>query len=110
MEVYVKFKPCHKSLYLTKFGFDRELILPELFHDYQMRFVDGKCDDMHWSITKDYKFVYGYYNMQPTYFRITNISSKPFVKKDDKIKRYKKLKQQIDELILEKNKLLKYKE
>ena len=82
MEVYVEFKPCYKTLYKYNVALciDGEPILPD-FCDFKTHFIDGKCDDIHLNVTDDYKFVYGFYNGKPTFFRITNISSKPIQNK-----------------------------
>ena len=53
MEVYVEFKPCYKTKYLTKFGFDK---IPIINYS-EARFIDGKSNmiDGTLYITKDLK-------------------------------------------------------
>ena len=102
MEVYVEYKPCYKTIIDSKgrpkMGY---AIIPPIIH-----FVDGKGNCSMY-LTKDYRFVYGFYYGMITKFRVTNISSKPIKYKDDKVARYKKIQKQIDELKEKQRKILK---
>ena len=102
MEVYVEYKSCYKTIRDSKgrpkMGY---AIIPPIIH-----FVDGKGNYSMY-LTKDCKFVYGFYYGMITKFRVTNISSKPIKYKDDKVARYKKIQKQIDELKEEQRRILK---
>ena len=81
MEVYVEIKQCYLTTYnpaedTDEFSMGSWLGLPRF-----MRFIDKKCGD-YWNITDDYKYVYCYYNREPSFFRVVNICSKPIQKKN----------------------------
>lgn len=101
-ELYVEYKPCSKTI--CENG---RPILPILC-TFKAHIVDGKCTHPELRITDDFKYIYATYKLKPTFFRITNISSKPFVSKDfnDKLIKYKLLKKQVDELKKEMKDLL----
>ena len=75
-------------------------IIPPIIH-----FIDGKSN-CSMSLTKDYRFVYGFYYNQITMFRVTNISPKPIEWRERKIEQYKKIQEKIDELKNQQRRLL----
>lgn len=102
-ELYIEYKPCSKTLYK-----DGKPILPMLC-TFKAHIIDGKCTHTELNITDDFKYIYMTYKLKPTFFRITNISSKPFISKDfnDKLRKYRYLKKQVDELKKEMKELLR---
>ena len=52
-----------------------------------------------WQITHDFKYVYFYYQYERIVYRISNISSKPIHKRHDRIKRVRKLKDELMEVM-----------
>ena len=105
MGVYAEFKPCYLTKYLTKSGLDKiPLIYCSVAH-----FVDGKSNL--WTggtlfITKDLKYVYCFYCGEPSYYRVTNVSSKPIPSKVDKVKEWHKITKEINKLKEKRKKLL----
>lgn len=105
MEIYAEFKPCYKTKYLTKWGFDKEPII----HESKARFVDGKCrllDDSYLFITKDLKYVYCLYYGEPSYYRVTNVSSKPIPYEVDKVRKWYEITKEINKLKERRKKLM----
>lgn len=104
MEVYVEFKPCYKTKYLTNFGFDK---IPIINYS-KARFIDGKSNmiDGTLYITKDLKYVYCYYMGEPSYYRVTNVSSKPILHKINKVKEWHRITKEINELKGQRKKLI----
>lgn len=94
MELYVEYKPCFKTIRDKNGNIEYGDSFIPLSIIY---FKDGKsnCDLF---LSKDCKFIYGFYNGDITLFRITNITSKPIKHKYDRISKYKKIQKQIDEL------------
>ena len=93
-ELFIEYKPCSKTIYE-----DGNPILPMLC-TFKAHVIDGKCTDFQLNITEDFKYVYATYKLKPTFFRINNISSKPFVSKEinEKLRKYRKMKKQVDEI------------
>lgn len=93
MELYVEYKSCFKTI-RDKNGNPEygNSFIPSIIY-----FKDGKSN-CNMFLSKDCKFIYGFYNTYPTLFRITNISSKPIKQKYDMLSNYKKIQKQIDEL------------
>lgn len=105
MEVYAEFKPCYLTKYLTKYGFDKT----PLIYCSEARFVDGKSNL--WSgdtlfITKDLKYVYCFYDGEPSYYRVTNVSSKPIPSKVDNVKEWHEITKKINKLKEQRKKLM----
>ena len=101
MELYVEYKPCYKTIKdLKDSAITNYYIIPSIIY-----FIDGesKCSMF---LTKDYRFVYGFYYGQITMFRVTNISSKPIEWRERKIEQYKKIQEKIDELKNQQRRLL----
>ena len=97
MTVYAEFKPCHLTKYLTKYGFDKEPII----YETHGKFVDGKYET--WGgatlfITKNLKYVYCFYYGESSYYRVTNVSSKPISHKIDKVKKWHEITKEINKL------------
>lgn len=103
MELYIEYKPCKKTI-RDRNG-NPELgnlsFLPSVIY-----FKDGKSNCSMF-LSRDYKFIYGFYNYEPTLFRVINISSKPIKYKNDKLEYYKRIQKQIEELKCEQRKILK---
>ncbi|KAI4445357.1 hypothetical protein C823_007864 [Eubacterium plexicaudatum ASF492] len=101
-ELYIEYKPCSKTIY--KNGYP---ILP-IFCTFKAHVVDGKCTHSELRITDDLKYIYLTYKLRPSFFRITNISSKPFITKDfnDKLRKYRQMARKIDEMKKEMKELL----
>ena len=105
MEIYAEFKPCYLTRYLTKSGFDKEPIIYESYG----KFVDGECkmwDSGSLFITKDLKYVYCFYYGEPSYYRVTNISSKPIRHKIDNVKKWHEITKEINTLKEKRKKLM----
>lgn len=102
-ELFIEYKPCSKTIYE-----DGNPILPMLC-TFKAHVIDGKCTDPQLKITEDFKYIYGTYKLEPTFFRIINISSKPFVSNDfnEKLRKYRQMKKQVDELKKEMKELLR---
>lgn len=102
MEWYVEYKPCYETIRdrngNPEYGY--AIISPII------RFVDGKSN-CYMYITKDFKFVYGFYHGQMTMFRVTNISSKPIEWKYDRLAHYKSIQKQIDKLKQEQRRIVR---
>ncbi|MBQ4523532.1 MAG: hypothetical protein IJA10_11365 [Lachnospiraceae bacterium] len=105
MEVYVEFKPCYKTARING-----SPVLPENdFWSYREHIIDGECRDKRWHITKDCKYIYGFYNGYPTFLRITNISSKPILynfERKNKVEEWFELTRQINFLKSKRRRLL----
>ena len=104
-EFYVEFKPCYKTLYTTVSGIDKTIILPNDCN-FKAHFVNKKCDSIYWNITNDLRFIYGYYQGRRTYFKVTNISSKPILNKCNKVEKWHKITQEINKLKKQRKNLL----
>lgn len=105
MKVYAEFKPCYLTRYWTKYGFDKEPIIYESYGE----FVDGKCEMVGGGtlfITKDLKYVYCFCCGEPSYYRITNVSSKPIPYNTDKVKKWYKITEEINKLKEQRKKLM----
>ena len=104
MEIYVEFKPCYKTKYLTTTGFDK---IPLISYS-QARFIDGKCDMLNGTLylTKDLKYVYCYYNREISYYRVTNVSSKPIPYEVNKVKKWHEITKEINKLKKQRKKLM----
>lgn len=105
MEVYAEFKPCYKTKYLTKWGFDKTPIINES----KARFVDGEYKLPYGGslfITKDLKYVYCFYYGEPSYYRVTNVSSKPISYEADRVKKWHKITEEINKLKEQRKKLI----
>ena len=97
MEIYAEFKPCYKTKYLTKYGFDKEPII----YESKAYFVDGECKLWHDGslfISKDLKYVYCFYRGEPSYYRVTNVSTKPIPDRVNKVEKWHKITTEINEL------------
>ena len=101
-ELFIEYKPCSKTIYENG-----KPILPTLC-TFKAHLIDGKCTHPELKITEDFKYIYATYKLKPTFFRITNISSKPYATKDfnDKLRKYRRMKKQVDELKREMKELL----
>ena len=77
-------------------------------YTYEIRILFRKVGESNCSmfLTKDYRFVYGFYYGQITMFRVTNISSKPIEWRERKIEQYKKIQEKINELKNQQRRLL----
>ena len=85
MELYVEYKPCSKTIKdLKGSAITNYYIIPPIIH-----FIDGESNCSMF-LTKDHRFVYGFYYNQITMFRVINISSKPIEWRERKIEQYKK--------------------
>ena len=104
MEVYAEFKPCYLTIYLTEYGFGKFPII----YCSKAHFVDGKSDMINGTlfITKDLKYVYCFYNGNPSYYRITNVSSKPIPYKVNKVEEWYRITKEINELKEQRKKLI----
>ena len=97
MEIYAEFKPCYKTKYLTKYGFDKEPII----YESKAYFVGGECKLWHGGslfISKDLKYVYCFYRGEPSYYRVTNVSTKPIPDRVNKVEKWHKITTEINEL------------
>lgn len=104
MEVYAEFKPCYKTRYLTEYGFDKSPII----YETKACFVNGECKLFNGSlyITNDLRYVYCFYNNVPSYYRVTNVSSKPILYKFNKIKEWYRITKEINELKEQRKRLI----
>ena len=105
MEIYAEFKPCYKTKYFTKWGFDKEPIIRES----KAHFVDGECKLWYGYslfITKDLKYVYCLYYGEPSFYRVTSVSSKPILHEVDKVKKWHEITKQINELKEQRKRLM----
>ena len=104
MEIYAEFKPCYLTKYLTKYGFDKEPII----YESKAHFVDGECKLWYGSlfISNDLKYVYCYYRGEPSYYRVTNVSSKPILYEVDKVKKWYEITKEINKLKEQRKKLM----
>lgn len=104
MEVYVEFKPCYKTKYLTKYGFDKIPIIDDSYG----RFKNGECNIGYYIlyITNDLKYVYCFHDGMPSYYRVTNVSTKPISKKVNKVEEWYKITKEINELKEKRKKLM----
>ncbi|MBO5969851.1 MAG: hypothetical protein J6S14_15295 [Clostridia bacterium] len=103
-KVYVKFKPCYKTLYK---GYDEEPFLPDLWFGYEAVFTNGKCSIQNLYITSKLKYVYFYYDGYVSYFRVTAVSTKPFSKTEtNKVEEWHKLTKKINTLKAARKELL----
>lgn len=105
MEIYAEFKPCYKTKYLTKYGFDKEPIINES----KARFVDGECKLWYGGslfITKDLRYVYCFYYGEPSYYRVTNVSSKPISHEINKVEKWHEITKEINTLKDKRKKLM----
>lgn len=102
MDLYVEYKPCYKTI--RDINGNPELgdtCLPPVIY-----FADYKSNCSMF-LSQNCKFVYGFYDAQPTLFRVTNISSKPIKYKYDRLAHYKRIQKQIDELKEEQIKIVR---
>lgn len=104
MEIYAEFKSCYKTKYLTKSGLDK---IPIINYS-KARFIDGKSNmiDGTLFITKDLKYVYCYYYGEPSYYRVTNVSSKPIPNKVNKVEKWYEITKEINNLREQRMKLM----
>ena len=101
MELYVEYKHCCKTIKdLKGSAITNYYIIPPIIH-----FIDGESNCSMF-LTKDYRFVYGFYYNQITMFKVTNISSKPIEWRERKIEQYKKIQEKINELKNQQRRLL----
>jgi hypothetical protein len=105
MKVYVEFKPCYFTKYLTESGIDKMPIVP-----YSSAcFVDGENNNLMNGtlyLTKDLKYVVCFYNRVPSYYRVTSVSSKPISYEVDKVKEWYKITKEINKLKEQRKKLM----
>ena len=104
MKLYVEFKPCYHTKYLSKFGFDKTPIVNYL----KTCFVDGESNTIKGTLylTEDLLYVYCFCSGEPSYYRVTNISSKPIVHTINKVEEWYKITKQINELKKQRKKLI----
>lgn len=104
MEVYAEFKPCYLTRYLTECGFGKSPII----YCSEAHFVDGKSNMINGTlfITKDLKYVYCFYNGITSYYRVTNISSKPIPYKVNKIEEWYSITKEINKLKEQRRRLI----
>lgn len=105
MKVYAEFKPCYLTKYRTKYGFDTEPII----YESKAHFVDGKCKLWHGGslfISKDLKYVYCFYRGEPSYYRVTNVSTKPISDRVNKVEEWHKITKEINKLKEKRKKLM----
>ena len=105
MKVYAEFKPCRGTRYLTGWIFDKEPII----YESKACFVDGEYKRPYGGslfITDDLRYVYCLYYGEPSYYRVTNISTKPISKRVNKVEEWHRITQEINELKEERRRLV----
>ncbi len=105
MKIYAEFKPCYFTKYLTKYGFDKTPII----YESKACFINGECK-LHYGgslfITKDLKYVYCIYDGESSYYRVTNVSSKPIPNKVNKVEKWYEITKEISKLREQRMKLM----
>lgn len=97
MDLYIEIKPCHLSTMIM----NSEGFWDALIDCYGIKhFKNGICNLFEGTLwlTPDYKYAYGHCNGRQEYFRVHNISSKPIKKKQNKVKEWYKITNEINKL------------
>lgn len=97
MKVYAEFKPCYKTTYRFGEG-GRGTILRDMMNISDACFIDGTAYGGTLFITADLRYVYFLYNSEYSFYRVTNVSSKPIDWKRDRVKEWHRITAKINEL------------